>query len=134
MQSQNYFAKTKIFTHQKKCCSTNKESTSVLSLLRIINLIIDAREIVIVENIYTSGPSDRFNSWLCRQNKRKVDADFQAAREEQNWYSTVTWLQLLPKFSDVNSLVCNFSDWWRMYHIHCQISIWYIIYISLQKS
>ena len=36
---------------------------------------------------YTSGSLAKFNSWLWSQNKRKVDVDFQAAREEQNWYS-----------------------------------------------
>ena len=31
---------------------------------------------------YTSGSPARFNSSLWRQNKRKVDADFQAGRED----------------------------------------------------
>ena len=34
--------------------------------------------------------SARFNSWLWSQNKRKVDAELPAAREEQNWYSVLS--------------------------------------------
>ena len=39
---------------------------------------------------YTSGSPARFNSWLWSQNKRKVEAYFQAASEEQNWYSKLS--------------------------------------------
>ena len=39
---------------------------------------------------YTSGFSASFNIWLWSQNKGKVDADFQASREEQNWYSKLS--------------------------------------------
>ena len=39
---------------------------------------------------YTSGSPAIFNSWLWSQNKRKADADFRAAREEQNWYSELS--------------------------------------------
>ena len=39
---------------------------------------------------YTSGSPARFNSWLWNQNKCKVDANFKAAREVQNWHSKLS--------------------------------------------
>ena len=48
------------------------------------------------------------------QNKRKVDADFQAAREEQNWHLGLSAhsnldSKFLRKFPDVYSLIYIFS-------------------------
>ena len=43
---------------------------------------------------------------IVKQNKRKVDADFQAAWDEQNWYNPDSNLR---KFPDVYSLIYNFS-------------------------
>ena len=68
-----------------------------------INLMFWDRENVIVENIGTSGSPARFNSWLGSQDKRKVDADFQAAREEKNWYSK------LSVHNDPRSNICVIS-------------------------
>ena len=64
---------------------------------------------------YTSGSPARFNSWLWSHNKHKVDASFQAARVEQNWYSKLS----VHSCPDSNFCV-NFSD---MYIIKYTISL-----------
>ena len=47
------------------------------------------REVVVVENIGLVRLLD-ITAGSGSQNKHKVDADFQAAREEQNWYSKLS--------------------------------------------
>ena len=83
--------------------------------LKTKDLILDkgkSREIVIAENIDLVRLLDI--SWLWSQKKRKNDADFQAAREEQHWYSKFSVhskpeSSLCVKFPDVYSLIYNFS-------------------------
>ena len=76
----------------------------------IFNLIVGWDQRICNSWEYTSDLSARFNSWLCSQNKRKVDAELSAAREEQNWFSELS-VHNSPesKFLDVYSLIYNFS-------------------------
>ena len=50
------------------------------------------------------------------QNKRKGVEDFQAAKEEQNWYSKLSVHSNLDFIFCVNSLLCNFSDNYKLFH------------------
>ena len=60
---------------------------------------------------YTYGLSARFNSWLWSQNKRKVDVELQATREETiNWYSELS----VHSRSDSNCCV-NFLTYILLY-------------------
>ena len=50
------------------------------------------------------------------QNKRKGVEDFQAAKEEQNWYSKLSVHSNLDFNFCVNSLLCTFSDNYKLFH------------------